>query len=111
GQLGPRQKQCPSAAVTLTTEQGAHGASDAPPIGEVVLAGAGPGDPDLLTMGARAILADADIVFHDALVAPEVLRLCGPALVLSMPALGPPVGNPGRHQRGDDRRGSRRRPG
>jgi uroporphyrin-III C-methyltransferase/precorrin-2 dehydrogenase/sirohydrochlorin ferrochelatase len=66
-----------AAAVALTIEQGAH--ADSPvPMGEVVLAGAGPGDPDLLTLGARAVLADADVVFHDALVGPGVLRLCGP---------------------------------
>jgi uroporphyrin-III C-methyltransferase len=29
-------------------------------------------------LGARAVLADADVVFHDALVGPGVLRLCGP---------------------------------
>jgi uroporphyrin-III C-methyltransferase len=46
-------------------------------MGEVVLAGAGPGDPHLVTMATRAVLADADVVFHDALVHPDVLRLCG----------------------------------
>jgi uroporphyrin-III C-methyltransferase/precorrin-2 dehydrogenase/sirohydrochlorin ferrochelatase len=54
-----------------------HSAISETPLGEVVLAGAGPGDPNLLTLGARAALADADVVFHDALVDPEVLRLCG----------------------------------
>jgi len=71
-----------ASAVALTIEQGAHDPSGASPMGEVVLAGAGPGDPELLTIGARAILADADIVFHDALVAPEVLRMCGPQTLL-----------------------------
>jgi uroporphyrin-III C-methyltransferase len=67
-----------AAALALTIEQGARGADSPVPMGEVVLAGAGPGDPDLLTLGARAVLADADVVFHDALVGPGVLRLCGP---------------------------------
>jgi uroporphyrin-III C-methyltransferase / precorrin-2 dehydrogenase / sirohydrochlorin ferrochelatase len=67
-----------AAAVALTIEQGASVAATAAPMGEVVLAGAGPGDPDLLTTGARAVLADADVVFHDALVGAEVLHLCGP---------------------------------
>lgn len=67
-----------AATLALTIEQGAQTDSRTAPIGEVVLAGAGPGDPDLLTRGARAVLADADAVFHDALVGPEVLRLCGP---------------------------------
>jgi len=66
-----------AAALALTIEQSARkGGREA--VGEVVLAGAGPGDPDLLTLGARAVLADADVVFHDALVGPDVLRLCGP---------------------------------
>jgi uroporphyrin-III C-methyltransferase/precorrin-2 dehydrogenase/sirohydrochlorin ferrochelatase len=67
-----------AAALALMIEQGARGADSQVPMGEVVLAGAGPGDPDLLTLGARAVLADADVVFHDALVGPGVLRLCGP---------------------------------
>jgi uroporphyrin-III C-methyltransferase/precorrin-2 dehydrogenase/sirohydrochlorin ferrochelatase len=67
-----------ASALALTIEQSAREDEHTPPMGEVVLAGAGPGDPDLLTMGARAVVADADVVFHDALVAPEVLRLCGP---------------------------------
>jgi len=46
--------------------------------GRVALVGAGPGDPDLLTFKARELLADADYVLHDALVAPETLALCGP---------------------------------
>jgi uroporphyrin-III C-methyltransferase/precorrin-2 dehydrogenase/sirohydrochlorin ferrochelatase len=67
-----------AAALALTIEQSARATDHRVPMGEVVLAGAGPGDPDLLTMGTWAVLADADVVFHDALVGPEVLRLCGP---------------------------------
>ncbi len=46
--------------------------------GRVALVGAGPGDPDLVTFKARELLADADYVLHDALIAPETLALCGP---------------------------------
>jgi uroporphyrin-III C-methyltransferase/precorrin-2 dehydrogenase/sirohydrochlorin ferrochelatase len=67
-----------AAALGLTIEQGARGDDGSPAMGEVVLAGAGPGSPDLLTMGARDVLADADVVFHDALVSADVLRYCGP---------------------------------
>jgi len=46
--------------------------------GRVWLLGAGPGGARLLTVGAREVLAHAQVVFHDALVDPEVLALAGP---------------------------------
>jgi uroporphyrin-III C-methyltransferase/precorrin-2 dehydrogenase/sirohydrochlorin ferrochelatase len=46
--------------------------------GRVALVGAGPGDPDLITVRGRELLADADHVLHDALVSAETLALCGP---------------------------------
>jgi uroporphyrin-III C-methyltransferase len=45
--------------------------------GHVWLAGAGPGDPGLLTLDALAGLTQADVVVHDALVDVRVLALAG----------------------------------
>jgi uroporphyrin-III C-methyltransferase len=45
--------------------------------GTVWLAGAGPGDPGLLTLDALAGLTQADVVVHDALVDEQVLALAG----------------------------------
>ena len=47
-------------------------------MGKVYLVGAGPGDPELLTVKAARILAQADIVLHDSLVSREVLELISP---------------------------------
>jgi uroporphyrin-III C-methyltransferase len=48
--------------------------------GKVYLVGAGPGAADLITVRGAKLLVQADIVFHDALVEPEMLALCPQAI-------------------------------
>lgn len=45
-------------------------------LGKVYLVGAGPGAVDLITVRGAKLLEQADIVFYDALVDPEMLTLC-----------------------------------
>lgn len=48
------------------------------PTGMVHLVGAGPGDPELLTVKAHRLLAATDVILHDDLVQAAILALAGP---------------------------------
>ncbi|WP_426271429.1 siroheme synthase CysG [Dyella kyungheensis] len=50
-------------------------ATETTPMGSVVLLGAGPGDPGLLTLRGLRALNEADVILHDRLVSVEVLAL------------------------------------
>ena len=53
-------------------------------LGKVYLVGAGPGAADLITLRGAKLLAQTDIVFHDALVEPEMLDLCPKAIKVAV---------------------------
>jgi uroporphyrin-III C-methyltransferase len=72
--------------------------------GRVTLVGAGPGDPELLTIGAARALASADVILVDDLVHPDILAHASPAARIVH------VGKRGPYCRPDDGARSGRRP-
>jgi uroporphyrin-III C-methyltransferase / precorrin-2 dehydrogenase / sirohydrochlorin ferrochelatase len=63
---GPRDRQRLLQAARTATSADQHE-------GHVTLVGAGPGDPELLTLKAVRVLRSADVILYDDLVAPEIL--------------------------------------
>ena len=71
--LAGRNDEAEAALKNIADPSGFAGARAGRAEGKVTLVGAGPGDPDLLTIKALRALQDADIIFYDELVSPEVL--------------------------------------
>jgi uroporphyrin-III C-methyltransferase/precorrin-2 dehydrogenase/sirohydrochlorin ferrochelatase len=69
------QRFCSKANSSESEEIRAASEIDEKTNGIVYFLGAGPGDPELLTRKAWKILTAAEVVLHDALVAPEIVRL------------------------------------
>lgn len=68
---GPRAED-PKAALDALLDEHLAGTER---FGHVSFVGAGPGDPELLTMKARSALDRAEVILYDRLVAPEILEL------------------------------------
>lgn len=66
------------AEIAVRFERGRRRAGIRASRGMVYIVGAGPGDPDLLTVRAAGLLRTADVVLHDYLVPGEILSLSSP---------------------------------
>ncbi|MDA8870125.1 siroheme synthase CysG [Rhizobiaceae bacterium] len=74
-EAGPKAYDAGGEAALLPTLEHLHANAETPSEGQVSLIGTGPGDPELLTLKARRVLHQADVVLHDRLVSAEILEL------------------------------------
>ena len=101
---GPAPQRARSQGAAATQARDEHGA--AAHMGQVTLVGAGPGNPELLTLRAVRALRSADVILFDDLVAPEILdfaRREAKRMLVGKTGYRP-VLQAGRHQRADGRR-------
>jgi uroporphyrin-III C-methyltransferase / precorrin-2 dehydrogenase / sirohydrochlorin ferrochelatase len=100
--LEGRSAEAEAALKTISDPSAFAGAqASGQPEGRVTLVGAGPGDPDLLTVKALRALQDADVVFYDELVSAEILDRA--RRDASRVPVGRRVGKPGIGQRAINR--------
>jgi uroporphyrin-III C-methyltransferase/precorrin-2 dehydrogenase/sirohydrochlorin ferrochelatase len=67
--------------IAVRVERGRRRREDGPSRGTVYIVGAGPGDPDLLTVRGLGLLRGADVILHDYLVPGEILSLSSPKAI------------------------------
>lgn len=68
-----REGRFEEAKIAIRRELAEHH-RDGAPAGKVWIVGAGPGDPDLITVRGRQVLEEADVVLYDRLVHPSLVR-------------------------------------